>query len=567
MDLEKIVELNERNIRQALEDYAAHTNLTATLDDISDDFIHQLAVDNAHSKQELRELFRKSPVWNEELQALVINGTRTHNPDYNLIYKLARKILYAPISESMGMERHALIVNAIYFFTRNDEDKTDYIKAIKALAPKAYAEGKKPSRIFKALCKELGVADETAGSDFQRLYAQFADELSSKKIGYKLYVSINPAHFLTMSNPKGDNRGCTMTSCHSLNSTDYSYNNGCSGYARDKYTFIVFTVADPSNPETFNNRKTTRQIFAYKPGNGLLMQSRLYNTSGGTRGAQEESKLYRDLVQREISALEDVPNLWKTYPYLDGKESCVTIGDGFGGYADWTFYDFDGKVSIRNDHENDYEPLEVGTYGLCICCGTKINHDLYCDDCDGGDQYCDDCGSRFHDGDLTRVHNSCGREIYVCEDCLRDNYYYCDQCGDYYHTDCITAVGGGCYCPDCLEEYFTRCEECGEWIRNEDVLGAIGEYGDWVYVCDDCIGDNYTRCECCGNYVHNEIIETAHNAIGKEIKVCESCLTENFKSCEECGEWFASESMKNGHCESCRGEEENETTEREVTVA
>ena len=43
-----------------------------------------------------------------------------------------------------------------------------------------------------------------------------------------------------------------------------------------------------------------RQMFAYKVNNGLLLQSRLYNTSGGTYGAQKESKLYRDLVQREI---------------------------------------------------------------------------------------------------------------------------------------------------------------------------------------------------------------------------------------------------------------------------
>ena len=43
----------------------------------------------------------------------------------------------------------------------------------------------------------------------------------------------------------------------------------------------TFTVADPADKETLNNRKTTRQVFAYKPGNGLLLQSRMYNTSGG----------------------------------------------------------------------------------------------------------------------------------------------------------------------------------------------------------------------------------------------------------------------------------------------
>ncbi len=82
------------------------------------------------------------------------------------------------------------------------------------------------------------MADEAAGSEFQKLYAQFADELSARQIGFKLYVSINPVHFLTMSNPKADSRGCILTSCHSINSTDYQYNNGCSGYARDHVSFI-----------------------------------------------------------------------------------------------------------------------------------------------------------------------------------------------------------------------------------------------------------------------------------------------------------------------------------------
>ena len=51
----------------------------------------------------------------------------------------------------------------------------------------------------------------------------------------------------------------------------------------------------------------------YKPGNGLLLQSRLYNTYGGTSGEQADSNLYRDLIQRELSDLEHAPNLWKTF--------------------------------------------------------------------------------------------------------------------------------------------------------------------------------------------------------------------------------------------------------------
>ena len=154
---------------------------------------------------------------------------------------------------------------------------------------------------------------------------------------------------------------------HSFNVDDGEYNCGCSGYARDNVTFIVFTASDPDNPETLNNRKTTRQLFMYKPNNGLLLQSRFYNTYGGTCGAQAESKLYRDLVQRELSELEDVPNLWKTEKYC-GNKHFLHIGcdHDFGGYADWPHPDFDAKISIRNDHAHDFQTFNFGTYGLCI---------------------------------------------------------------------------------------------------------------------------------------------------------------------------------------------------------
>ncbi|MBP3537263.1 MAG: hypothetical protein J6J93_06955, partial [Muribaculaceae bacterium] len=432
--MQQIIERAERNIRNALEDYGAHTNQRDVLDDVSDTFIRTLARDSAYAKQGLRELFSKSPVWDEELDALVINGTRTHDPDYSRIRSLARDIL-RPARMSAGDAVRNDIDAAIEFFADPDLSRPElYVAAINRLAPKAYAPSKKPSRVFKAICQHLGVADETAGSEFQRLYAQFADELTSKKLSFKLFVSINPGHFLTMSNPKCDQRGNTLTSCHSFNSTEYEYNCGCAGYARDEVTFIVFTVADPKDAETLNNRKTTRQIFAYRPGSGILMQSRMYNTAGGVYGAAEDSKLYRDLVQREISMLENVPNLWKTAPYLNGREGYVDIHPDFGGYADWTYENFDGKVSLRADYDADGDYLTVGEAGLCIRCGCEISSGLYCDDCNPennhGEYTCDDCDE--YCDDTYRVYDSHGHERYVCESCRNEYYTYCDVCDEYH---------------------------------------------------------------------------------------------------------------------------------------
>lgn len=518
MEAEEKIKLAESNIRQALEDYGRHTVQTEVLDDVSDCFITRLARDNYYAKQELRELFRKSPVWDEKLDALVINGSRTHDPDYQRIYDLAWQILDRPFH--IADDKWQNIRSAIQFFSNpklTDDGKAEAIASIQALAPKAYAPGKKPTRIFRALCNALDVNDETCDK-FSYLYAQIADEMTSHKIDFKLFVSLNPAHFITMSNPKADERGSTLTSCHSFNSTEYSYNNGCTGYARDHYTFIVFTVADPTNAETLNNRKNRRQIFCYKPGNGVLLQSRLYNDAGGTHREQTESKIYRDLVQREISMLEEQPNLWKTFKYYGNTEIDFSSGYGFGGYEDWEQEDFNAKVSIRADHAGNFREFEIGTWGLCINCGCETDQGLYCDECKGT-HICDHCGESFSEDNLYTVYDSCGDTLEVCEHC-RDRFYtYCDDCGKYYPSNDMTVVDGEYYvCSDCLELNFIQCDHCCEWVR-----------------ADNCL--------------------TAVDRDGYKIRICESCSVNRYACCERCDRLFMRDSLDdNGHCSDCAEE-------------
>lgn len=546
MEMQEVISRAERNIRQALRDYGAHTSQTDVLDDVTDEFIYRLAADSSYAKQGLRKLFSKSPVWNEELDALVINGTRTHDPDYDRIHRLAMQILEKPF-KSLDYDYND-ILKAVCFFSNPDaseRDRESYIEAIRKLAPKAYTPTKKPSRVFKSLRVALGVADETAGSEFQRLYAQFADELSAKQIGFKLFVSINPAHFITMSNPKRDSRGATLTSCHSFNSTEYDYNNGCTGYARDETSFIVFTVADPTDPETLNNRKTTRQVFAYRPGSGLLLQSRMYNTAGGVYGAAEDSKLYRDLVQREISMLEDVPNLWKTYSSIGDKADLVVAGDGFGGYQDWTYENFDGHISIRADcDEETVDPLDIGTCGLCVVCGEETSDGVYCEDCGKGYE-CDECGGHYRE--LCDVRDSRGNWIQVCERCRDEYYTYCDECEEYWPNDCTTEVDGQYYCDDCLDECCERCDECDEWHRSDSMYDAYRE-GREVRICSDCRDEHYYGCDCCGDLHHMDDMRIVHRANGYEDYVCDDCA-DNYDCCPHCDEFI--EIKDDGTCPNC----------------
>ena len=161
------------NIWNAVDDYFRHTYSTEVLDDISEEFVNRLSDDAIESKRELRELFRQSDGWNEQLQAIVINGTKTHNPDYILVHNLANSIL-TPAKHDADWRKIDLIDRAISFFSRPNNQPDSYIDAINELAPFAYAPRKKRSRIFKALCDSLGVTDLSAGSDFQKFFAQFA---------------------------------------------------------------------------------------------------------------------------------------------------------------------------------------------------------------------------------------------------------------------------------------------------------------------------------------------------------------------------------------------------------
>ena len=554
--MKKLVKLAIDNLWSGIADYRRYARETAVLDDISDAFVERLAEDSVNAKADLRGLFSKSDAWNPDLQAIVINGTKTHNPDYFLVRSLAEKILN-PASLNFDLEKRALVDRAINFFVRPDDFTTDYIAAIQELAPRAYAPNKKKSRVFKALCSALGVADESKGSSFQKLFAQFADELNGKQLDFKLFVSINPVHFITMSNPKYDERGTMLTSCHSFNSTDYEYNCGCSGYARDNVTFIVFTAATPDEPETLNNRKTSRQIFCYKPFNGLLLQSRLYNTHGGTRGHQEDSDLYRDLIQREISKLEEIPNLWKTENYLGNKRHIYIDSDyGFGGYEDWKIADFGSKISVHQYHLDDFETFKVGTYGLCISCGEEISSRLYCDDCDPeGRETCDECGCRTDS--ITGVLNQYGERIYVCPNCLEEGFSYCCHCDEYYPCDQMTLVDNTYVCQNCVENHCAECAQCGQIHYRNNMYDAYDRHGNAVLICDDCHYDYYECCEHCGEIHHEDNLHSVHGRRNCEINVCDNCFHNFYSECERCGEYFNVDDLTNGLCHSCLSEEDD----------
>lgn len=367
----------KKNIQQALGDYWAYTNQYHELyEAVGECFIQRLAEDSLVGKKDLRELFRKSEKWDEKLDAMILIGERTHHPNYKYVSELANRILY-PVSREMTSEQQCILQEAIRFFL-GASDK-ECVEALKEIAPRAYLEGRKKSRIFKVLCEDLGVADNKRGSAFQKLYAEISNEMAVRKIKFQLFVSLNAGHFMTMSNPKCDERGDMLTSCHTINVKNSRYNCGCSGFARDNVTFVAFTVDDPSNITSLNNRKTMRQLFMYQPRSGVLIQSRLYHTIGSNLEVDEQSTLYREMIQCEIATLEGAMNLWETTPY-EVESQIIKKGKGFGGFPDWEFEERNTKISRRIDAKTNVK-LTVGTYGLCLICGKHIDKGVCCVRC------------------------------------------------------------------------------------------------------------------------------------------------------------------------------------------
>ena len=235
--------------------------------------------------------------------------------------------------------------------------------------------------------------------------------------------------------------------------------------------------------------------------------------------------MYRDLVQREISELEGAVNLWKTQSYCGNDFCSIYAGDGFGGYQDWTYREFAAKISLRNDHAEDFEEFSVGTSGLCICCGDEISKGLYCGSCqpdddeaDDDDCVCEDCGDECDEN--YAVRNQQGFWVYVCADCRDENYTYCPECGEYHPNEEMVRTNDGCVCRACLDNHYTQCPHCEEYFKNAELSKA----------------DNH----------------------GESVKVCEDCRHLLYAECEECGEAFRMDDMQDGLCPDCKEKAEGE---------
>lgn len=512
----------ELAIRNALNDYFDNTNKLASkdyelhepdslIDVVSDEFITRLANDSWEAKSELRQMLRNHPNWVEGLQAVILDVTCRHKANNAYVSCLIDARINS-LCISSGLNGYIIdnVKMAAAYFSSDVIFRHIYKDSLKEILPKLQ-ESEKITKTLKKFFKAIG--DDVTTKDFKQWYSKVTSEMEEKEVALKLFVSINPAHFLTMSNPYWNGEydyKQTMVSCHALNS-DYEFKAGCTGYARDAVSLIVFTASNPDDPATLNYRKTSRQMFFYEPGTGIFLQSRMYttfgnkNSYGGVNGDTAEGVVYRQAFKDLIDACEGGDNWKKDVSYSNNNTDCRFVAHkNFGGYKDWIQFDDSSFVSIRETafESRDYPSrITIGNSGLAFDDGSEVVKGVI--------SYtqirCENCGALVHaEDECNEVRDEHGNTLYVCDDCLQ-MYRYCCECGQYHHID--------------------RCS----WVESAD-----------SYVCDNCLTENYSYCEECLEYHHRQCV-TFVDSVGRE--VCDSCLEAFYTQCELCGEYFPNDEM------------------------
>ena len=405
----KVKKLKE-DISYALSVYTKYTPQKGEIPYIKEEFIKTLAEDSLIRKYSLREMLRKHPNWDEENDCVIVEGM-IHPKQrgglfcekyFSLITEGKDKNIISPDTAEEALE-------AMYFFLPLATGGEDSLKKISP----HYKGDRKKSRTLKQMFQDLGL-DKLPS--FEVAYATMSDVLNARPKKVNLIVSVNPAHFLTMSNPKGDTRGNMLVSCCSLNNAEFSYNNGCTGYARDSITMIAFTVDDINNKESWFNRKTSRQLFMYKPESGFMLQSRMYNSAGGTLRKDISYEDYLRIMQDLICTCEKRDNKWETVEYLKQDKCIFTPHIYFGGYPDWRYREFPSFVSIRKDNKPD--DFEVGAAGICWDCGMPITcpqDGVFCEK--HTQSHCELCGRHTEKLEYTEVFDEWR---HICEHCREE---------------------------------------------------------------------------------------------------------------------------------------------------
>lgn len=481
--------------------------------------IQQYTTASYQSKEALRVLLRKHPAWDEDLQAVVVDGTKEITPDSRAVQDRLYDFWKRWLPEDkvwVGNNRIYYDLCLMYDICTGVDNASEMLASYLKKYEAVIRIGMKPGKCLRNLCRKLGVWDEQ-NHEFMSSYCRIADMMSAQKKDIKLVLSIHPASFLTISNPKNDNRGAMLTSCHSLNNWDYEYPSGNTGYGTDPITMVLFTCNEVGSIESMYTRKTSRQLFFYNPGDLVLFQNRMYTSEGGAYGCDESTPYYRNMVQGIISTCEGIANQWSKRRYYDGRDANFKVRAhlNYTGYCDWEVHDFETTVSWHYTYNLEPQSMyifEPGERGICLDCGYAQDHGALCIDCsNSGPEYiCHDCGCAMDEDEVNWIGDNP-----VCDGCVGGNYSWCSDCDTYVPNEeaqYVESVGRD-VCDSCINEYYTNCACCEELFPDNDVRTVMID-GDEQSVCLECLQEHFISVQDCDVHVHED-----------EVFYCEQCGT------------------------------------------
>lgn len=476
----------------------------------------------AEQKADLIAAFKKHPNYVEGKFMIAFSHDYERKLDpqetYNFVswYSTRDKLmehraLLPPEMIAIADEEEARVPRKIYNFIKND--LTQLIEAfisketeahINGLFPDAHAHaGQKTSRIMNKVFK-LNYIDKL--TDYNKVFAKYADSLTPMIITRHTVLSINPLDYFTMS------FGNSWASCHTIdknnkrnmpNSYEGMYSSGTMSYMLDRSSMVFYTVDGGYNgDELWNEPKITRQMFHW--GEGKLVQGRLY-----PQGNDGDGSVYtpnRTIVQEIMSIIMEVPNLWTLKRGTNAACDYITShGTHYRDYANFS----DVTTSILKDSDNRNRFI-VGHSPICVECGREHsncetincchrNNDNYC--------ICADCGCEINEDDAHWIDGD-----YYCEDCC----HYCEICNEWHREDEQYIEGTGYVCDSCLEAYFTYCADCEEYHRKRYMTYVSSVDRE---VCENCLENYYFKCEDCNEYFPEQYQHVLENGT----VICDRC--------------------------------------------
>ena len=389
----------------------------------------------------------------------------------------------------------------------------EQVEIINKVFPFAHAHtGQKANRVVNKIMKYLGYDKHP---DYNREYAKYADAMSPMTIKRHTILSINPIDYLTMS------FGNSWASCHTIDKTNKrgmpntyegQYSSGTMSYMLDGTSMVFYTVdAKYDGDEYYNEPKVHRQMFHFQT--PCLIQGRLYPQDNDYKD-NDFYKQYRNLVQKIMSEIYEVPNLWSIQRRTsEALEHVISHGTH---YQDYVYYDNCTISTLKSGEDSTHFTVVIGHKPICVYCGKEHSN---------------------------KENISCCAE-HKCR---------CENCGEFIDEDEVRWIDNEPYCNDCAH----YCDNCNEYHRNEEHY--VASSNEWV--CDDCFYNDYSECSCCGEIFSSRDLSEVEGEM-----ICENCWDEKTDTCSECGDVYFIDHMHrlpNGDlvCDDCYDNLKEETEE------